>query len=516
MTQESSLASPGPALREITGRAVPARRAPTGILSFRLRNTSDAPQQPRKPRNRHVSILGVLLTDLTTVTVSTVCALLIRARTDIPVFEEDAVTEPILAPIALVMVPAWLIIIALFGGYQHKHLGVGTIEYRRVLNASLLAAGLLGISAYLLQYPMSRAFYFLMFSIGIPLVLAGRYLMRRHLQQARVRGRFRRRVLVAGDYGHISDLVAILHRERWLGYDVVGLLTDDPSPKPEELTVPTVDSPEHVVTAARLTGADGVIFAEGAYSRGRDFNRLARQLESESAELIVVPTLTDVAAARMTIRPVGGIPLVHIDKPQAERATTWLKRSFDIVGSLLLIIVTSPIVAIAALAIKREDGGPILFKQRRVGMKGEIFECLKLRSMVTNAEEIKAKLLSDNGGVLFKMSRDPRVTRVGEIIRKFSIDEMPQFVNVLRGDMSLVGPRPALENEVAQYKSHVRRRLDVRPGITGLWQVSGRSDLSWDDAVRLDLYYVDNWSMLQDLSILKRTVKAVFSSSGAY
>lgn len=161
----------------------------------------------------------------------------------------------------------------------------------------------------------------------------------------------------------------------------------------------------------------------------------------------------------------------------------------------------------------------MIFRQRRVGKSGETYDCLKFRSMVTNAEDLRTELLSqahDGQGVLFKLKNDPRVTPVGRFIRRFSIDELPQLFNVIKGDMSLVGPRPALEAEVAQYKTHVLRRLDVRPGITGLWQVSGRSDLSWDDAVRLDLYYVDNWSFLQDLTILIRTVKAVFSSSGAY
>ncbi|WP_028700463.1 sugar transferase [Acidipropionibacterium acidipropionici] len=514
MSQDSALVRPAAAIREIAGRSVRVRRAPQGALAASLHN-SPRPRHGGRP-DRHIDALGIMAMDLALITVSTVGALLVRSHLHIPGLHDDVAAEHLLTPIAIVIIPVWFIAIAASGSYQRKHLGAGTLEYRRVLNASLLTAGLLGISAYLLQYPMSRVFYFLMFTVGIPLVLAGRYMMRRHLHHARVAGRFRRRVLIAGDYRHIEDLVDILGRERWLGYDVIGVLSADPSPRPEDLSVPTVGDPGHVLEAVHISGADAVIFTEGAYARGGDFNRLARQLESDSAELIVVPTLTDIASSRMTIRPVGGIPLVHIDKPQAERATTWLKRSFDVVGSLLLIICSAPILAAVAIAIKLEDGGPVIFKQRRVGMKGEIFECLKLRSMVTNAEEIRAQLMSDNAGVLFKMADDPRITRVGGFIRRFSIDEMPQFFNVLRGDMSLVGPRPALENEVSQYKSHVRRRLDVRPGITGLWQVSGRSDLPWDDAVRLDLYYVDNWSMLEDLSILKRTVKAVFTSSGAY
>lgn len=223
-------------------------------------------------------------------------------------------------------------------------------------------------------------------------------------------------------------------------------------------------------------------------------------------------------AAGSTLRPVGGLPLVYVERPQSEAASTWLKRAFDIVGAAAVLLLASPIMAITALLIKREDGGPVLFRQERVGRDGTTFPCLKFRSMVVDAEAKLRALQSQNmaDGVLFKMTDDPRITRIGKVIRRLSIDELPQLVNVLRGEMSLVGPRPSLPSEVERYHSDVMRRLRVRPGLTGLWQVSGRSDLSWDDAVRLDLYYVDNWSMMQDLHILVRTVRAVLASRGAY
>jgi exopolysaccharide biosynthesis polyprenyl glycosylphosphotransferase len=189
------------------------------------------------------------------------------------------------------------------------------------------------------------------------------------------------------------------------------------------------------------------------------------------------------------------------------------------VVATVVLVLLSPVLLVTALTIKLSDGGPVLFKQRRVGRGGEPFEVLKFRSMVTDAERIRDQHLeaqNESEGVLFKIREDPRITRFGRFIRRFSIDELPQLINVLRGEMSLIGPRPALEREVQQYQVHVRRRLDVRPGMTGLWQVSGRSDLDWDDTVRLDLYYVDNWSMIQDLVILLRTFKAVVSSNGAY
>lgn len=207
-----------------------------------------------------------------------------------------------------------------------------------------------------------------------------------------------------------------------------------------------------------------------------------------------------------------------IDAPASNAAASRAKRTWDSIGSAFLLLLAAPIMGLVALAIKLEDGGPVLFRQARVGLKGEEFACLKFRSMCTDAEARLAALMAQNEGAgpLFKMTHDPRITRVGRFIRRFSLDELPQLWNALRGDMSLVGPRPALPTEVAQYDSGTRRRLDVRPGLTGLWQVSGRSNLSWDETVRLDLYYVDNWSVVQDLMILAKTAKAVLGSSGAY
>ncbi|MBI5027854.1 MAG: sugar transferase, partial [Actinobacteria bacterium] len=217
-------------------------------------------------------------------------------------------------------------------------------------------------------------------------------------------------------------------------------------------------------------------------------------------------------------RPVAGLPLVDVDRPQAVEAARWVKRTFDVLGSAVLLLLAAPVMGLVALAIRLEDGGPIMFRQPRVGLRGEVFECLKFRSMCVDAEERLAALVAQNEGAgpLFKMTQDPRITRVGRFIRRFSLDELPQLWNAFRGDMSLVGPRPALPKEVAEYDSDARRRLDVRPGLTGLWQVSGRSNLSWEETVRLDLYYVDNWSMVQDLMILAKTAKAVVGSSGAY
>lgn len=460
--------------------------------------------------------LGVLLVDVFCLGIATAAAL--YGRNNLSFFDPRSDVTELLAPLAALIIVVWLDAIALSGGYQSRQFGVGTVEYRRLLTASLLTAAALGVGAYLFQYPMSRGFYFLLFIVGIPLLLLGRLIFRRAVHRARRQGRLMTSVLVAGDSSHVDDVVAVLARERWLGYSVVGALVADSSDDETKGGVPVFGKPDDAVTVIRATGANGVIFAEGSFQRGQHFNELARQLEDEQAQMMVVPALTDVSAERMDIRPVAGMPIVYIERPQAQAARQFRKRAFDLVGSSVLIVLFSPVLLAVALAVRLSSPGPVLFKQVRAGLKGQPFKCFKFRSMVVDAEAKLAELRAKNeaDGVLFKMANDPRVTSVGRFLRRFSLDELPQLFNVWLGQMSLIGPRPALLSEVQRYQDHVMRRLDVRPGMTGLWQVSGRSDLSWEDTVRLDLYYVDNWSMVQDLSILAKMFGAVIGKNGAY
>jgi exopolysaccharide biosynthesis polyprenyl glycosylphosphotransferase len=232
----------------------------------------------------------------------------------------------------------------------------------------------------------------------------------------------------------------------------------------------------------------------------------------------VAPALLDVAGPRTTIRPIAGLPLLHVDHPEFTGARWLIKSVFDRAAAITALVLLFPVLAVLALAIKLGGRGPVLFRQTRVGKNGEAFSLYKFRTMIVDAEQRKAQLiaLNESDGVLFKMRKDPRVTRVGAFLRRYSLDELPQLINVLIGNMSLVGPRPALPAEAILYADHVRRRLAVRPGITGLWQVNGRSDLPWDEAVRLDVRYVENWSFVLDLQILWKTWSAVISGAGAY
>lgn len=414
----------------------------------------------------------------------------------------------------------WVLLLTVMGTYPRTVLGAGTEEYRRVLSASLGTAGLIGVGSYLAHYELSRSFFLLLFAIGTPLLLLGRFAMRRGVHAARRRGRMRHRVLIVGSRGHVDEIAGVIRREAWLGYDVVGAVTPAGDKESETDTgLPVVGDVEQVIELISDANIDVVFFAGGAVESANQLRRVVWDLEDSHVQVVVAPSVTDISSERVRIRPTGGLPLMHIEPPRWIKASRWGKRAFDVASSSVLLVLLLPVLAFTALQVKRFDGGPVLFRQTRIGRDGREFSCLKFRTMVVDAEDLLAKLRRaqdrENTG-LFKMKDDPRVTSPGRWLRRFSLDELPQLINVLRGDMSLVGPRPPLPSEVATYQRDTLRRLHVRPGLTGLWQVSGRSDLSWDETVRLDLYYVDNWSMMQDLSILARTVNAVLGSRGAY
>jgi exopolysaccharide biosynthesis polyprenyl glycosylphosphotransferase len=251
---------------------------------------------------------------------------------------------------------------------------------------------------------------------------------------------------------------------------------------------------------------------------GLRLRRLAWKLEKMGTDMCVAPALLDVAGPRTTIRPVAGLPLLHVEHPELSGARQVMKALFDRAAAAAVLLMLAPFFVLIAFAIRLREGGPVLFRQNRAGKDGRTFTVFKFRTMVLDAEEQKAQLTVRNefDGIIFKIRRDPRVTRTGAWLRRYSLDELPQLFNVLLGDMSLVGPRPHPLEETAKYGDDVRRRLVVKPGLTGLWQVNGRSDLSWEESVRLDLRYVENWSFALDLQILWKTFAAVARGSGAY
>jgi exopolysaccharide biosynthesis polyprenyl glycosylphosphotransferase len=427
--------------------------------------------------------------------------------------------DPLIAQSVPWVIGTWIVALAAQGAYSSRNFGAGPDEYRTVTVASVVTAGLVAMTCYLLQLPLSRGFLLLTFLLGIPLLLVERFAVRKVVHRMRNQGRLLHRVIAIGGPSGVAEVVDSLRRAQYVGYRVVGACVPDGlAVEPERIPVPVLGSVADTRRLCREYGADTVLVARGGYSTSLELRRIAWDLEGSAIELVVVPSLTDVAGPRIHMRPVAGLPLLHLEQPQAGEAGGFSKRAFDVAFASLALVALAPVLVALAVLVKLQDGGPVLFRQSRVGRGGATFSMLKLRSMVVDAEQHLASLLSMNefDGVLFKMKQDPRITPLGRVLRRYSLDEIPQLLNVLRGEMSLVGPRPPLSSEVDRYADDVHRRLLVRPGLTGLWQVSGRSGLSWDESVRLDLYYVDNWSMTTDLVIIAKTVRAVLGSSGAY
>jgi exopolysaccharide biosynthesis polyprenyl glycosylphosphotransferase len=420
--------------------------------------------------------------------------------------------------ISLSLPVLWVTTMALAGGYDSRFIGVGSDEFRRVLNAGVSLTAGVAIVAYATKTDLARGYVV----IALPCVtlfnLVARYTLRKRLHRLRGLGSCMRRVVVVGHSAIVEDLTTMLRREQYHGLSVVAACIAGPEGAQETAGVPVIGGLGNVAEVVRRFDADMVAVLACPEMSGVRLRELAWELEKTGTDLCVAPALLDVAGPRTTIRPVAGLPLLHMDHPEFTGARRLTKAAFDRTVALGALLLTAPLFLVVTVIIRRSDGGPALFRQTRVGRGGRAFTVYKFRTMVLDAEERKAQLADSNehNGVLFKIRNDPRVTTVGGWLRRYSVDELPQLINVLRGDMSLVGPRPALPQEAALYADHVRRRLVVKPGITGLWQVNGRSDLSWDESVRLDLRYVENWSFTLDLQILWKTCSAVMSGSGAY
>ena len=282
--------------------------------------------------------------------------------------------------------------------------------------------------------------------------------------------------------------------------------------------IKVVGADDGIVDAVRLTEADTVALAATDHLSPEQIRELAWDLEELGVDLMIRPGLVDVAGPRLQTRPVDSMPMLHIEPPQYDRAKSLHKRAFDIAFSTLAMLAVLPVLIGTAIAVKATSRGPIFYRSERMGLNGEPFRMIKFRSMSTDADKHLPALMAQNEGA-GRCSRcaTTRASRGSAgCIRRYSLDELPQFINVLRGEMSVVGPRPPLRSEMDQYDGHVRRRMLVKPGLTGLWQISGRSDLSWEESVRLDLSYVENWSMTQDLLIIRKTISAVRRSAGAY
>ncbi|UJP08874.1 sugar transferase [Microbacterium sp. KUDC0406] len=394
-------------------------------------------------------------------------------------------------------------------------------EYRSVAHATGLAFGILAIIAVVLRLPDMQLTIIVALPVGLFGLLLTRWTWRRWMVGQRHLGRFTSRALVVGNRGDVEYVLNRLHPVGSSGYQVLGATLLDANARDLEVggtRFPVLGNVNTVAEVAAQLHADTIVVASRPEGDPDFVRRLSWQLEGTAAELVLSNPLTDVAGPRMSFSPVDGLPLIQVEIPTYEGGRHALKRALDIVVSSIALIPIALITPVLAVLIKVDNPGPAFFFQERVGRDGRTFKMIKFRSMRTDAEQQLAALKAQNegSGLLFKMKDDPRVTRVGKVLRKLSLDELPQFWNVLSGDMSVVGPRPPLPSEVTAYDGTVFRRLYIKPGITGPWQVSGRSDLSWEESVRLDLRYVENWSVMSDLQIMWRTAKVMVQPSGAY
>jgi len=408
--------------------------------------------------------------------------------------------------------PIWTAVLAICGLYERRWVG------RRLLEAVSISVAAVALLSLVGNLFVSGGWIVATWSTCLASLALWRVGLRRVIRELQARCVVGTRVIIVGSDGGSQALVRTLGRQRWRGYEVAGFIriSDNGRTAPAAAEIPTWHSVDDLATAVRETDAGAVIVAANAISSETEL-AVERALEQLDVEMLLSPSLPHVGAARMTIRPMDGLALLVLRRHRFQRRQAFIKRSIDLVGSITLLTLSLPFMALIALAIRVNSRGPVLFRQVRVGEGGRNFVMYKFCTMVPDADARVDDLRTDNeaDGVLFKLRDDPRVFRVGRVLRQYSLDELPQLLNVVRGEMSLVGPRPALPRETAQYDPEWRARLLVKPGLTGLWQVNGRHDLAFDDYIRYDLFYVANWSLALDFYVLARTVPAVLSRRGA-
>ena len=410
------------------------------------------------------------------------------------------------------LVLVWMLALFTRGCYDTRFLGVGTDEFKRLMTATFLVFGIVAGVSYLLKTEVSRSFVFVSLPVGLALLMIDRWMLRRLLYRNRAAGHASYLTVILGTPDRTAELAAVIDTDTYAGYQVVGTMVP-----PDETKETLDDWLRDVGTLLIETRADAVAITPSTFLNSDVVRRIAWQIEGLNIDLLVAPALGDVAGPRISMRPAAGLPLIHLEEPGLSAAQAAGKRILDVIVSTIAIVLLSPFLLTIALLIKVTSPGPAMFRQTRIGKNGAPFTIYKFRTMRPDADDHKAELRAELGddGPMFKDDHDPRITGIGRFLRRWSIDELPQLFNVWLGDMSLVGPRPHPIDDVSRYQMYEYRRLLTKPGMTGLWQVEGRSTLQWREAVRLDLYYVENWSVAGDLVLLGRTVRAVVGGRGA-
>jgi exopolysaccharide biosynthesis polyprenyl glycosylphosphotransferase len=410
--------------------------------------------------------------------------------------------------LALLVLVSWLFFLWFNGSRDTNILGFGADEYKRLINATLFSFTSIAFISYIFKLEISRAFILLVFPFGLITLFVSRRILRRRLLKARSEGRYLSKVLLlhSGENDPVEYRLSIASHA---GFDVVF--------KVQTLEGSKLDF-KQIVAKAIENNCDQIMVGQSAIISAAELRKLGWALEETSIDLIVAPAVTEIAGPRLKVSNVEGLPLLHLEQPVFSGVSRVTKRLLDLALSVIGLIIISPFLLAVALMIKFYDRGSIFYTQKRIGQNNKEFNVYKFRTMYEGSHEQRDKVMAETNKDprLAKDPQDPRVTKPGLFLRRWSIDEIPQIINVLKGEMSLVGPRPPLAEEVNQYEKSEKRRLLVKPGLTGLWQVSGRSELDWEDAVRLDLYYVENWSLTLDILIIIRTAAAVWRGEGAY
>jgi len=434
--------------------------------------------------------------------------------------------HPYLITVSVLLWVGWIAALSLLRTYDAKILDSGATQYQLVARASFMVFGWLAISTLVFRLAMSRGFLLIAGISGLLLLFATRRAWRGWVMMRRSHGDLMSSALIIGGVRSAEMMAERFAADAGYGMRVMGVWVPDRVVSRGErfrygdIDVPVLGAESDLGEAILVNGeqVDTVVVTDTEHLGHDGMRELAWALEGRDVDLLVAPNVIDVAGPRVHLEAHGNMPLIYLSGPRYSRARSLTRAIFDRGFAFLVLLAASPILLLAMLAVRLTSRGPVFYRSERIGEHGVPFQMYKLRTMVKDADQAREELEKHNmsSGPLFKMQNDPRVTLVGRFLRRYSIDELPQFINVLKGDMSVVGPRPPLRAEVETYSDTIRRRLLIKQGVTGLWQVSGRSDLSWEDSIRLDLDYVENWSMLRDLQIISRTLRAVLASRGAY
>jgi exopolysaccharide biosynthesis polyprenyl glycosylphosphotransferase len=450
----------------------------------------------------------LIITDACMITLAFAVGLLVSSRAS------TWAIDPTLAiygtPVAIAAL--WLSMLALRGSYDQRIIGLGTEEIRRVVSATLYTFAIVAGISYLIRADISRAYAFVSLPLGLLLIIGGRFAWRNWLYRQRGRQAFRNATLIVGSGPASDELADRLERDAYAGYRVAGRF--------EAPTTSIGDMNDWLAGLAASVDeldVEAVAIAPSETITSETIRQIAWQLEGRSVDLLIAPAMMDISGPRLSVRPAAGLPLLHLDEASLSKPQRFAKRTLDLVVASTMIVLLSPVMLVSALAVRLSSRGPVIFRQTRIGRGGKPFTMLKFRTMVQDADQLREPLRTqhDLHDPMFKLVDDPRITKPGKFLRRWSLDELPQLFNVVSGSMSLVGPRPHPMDDVNRYELAAYRRLALKPGLTGLWQVEGRSDLNWADALQLDLYYVESWSLSSDVVLLARTIRAVSQGRGA-